>query len=195
MAHHHLSSESSLSSFNHHILNHHHTRQHQHQHHHHSPHHHQSISLSPLTTSKFFGDPCPFCLELMNCSCGSKAIVKLNPCKHQAHEVCFREWIRSKNTCPYCRSVIDTYIHLSPESSGDSTVYFKVNFLATDGDSTVNDDLDLLNFSPLDYPWFPRWTGQGFKMRFRSMFQWFRPQQQQQQQQQVTNNISNALHF
>ena len=131
--------------------------------------------LSPLTTSKFFGDPCPFCLELMNCSCGSKSIVKLNPCKHQSHEICLLEWIRSRNTCPYCRSVIDTYIQLSPSDCDDSTVYVKVNFLPGDNDSAAN-DLDLLNFSPLDYPWFPRWTGPSFKLRIRSMIQWFRSQ-------------------
>ena len=117
----------------------------------------------------------------MNCSCDNKSIVKLNPCKHQSHEICLLEWIRSRNTCPYCRCIIDTYIQLSPTNFDDSTVYVvKVNFLPSDNDSTTNtsavNDLDLLNFSPLDYPWFPRWTGPSFKLRIRSMIQWFRSQ-------------------
>lgn len=47
-------------------------------------------------------DECPICMSKINFH--SKKILD---CKHSFHKECIDEWLKTKNTCPCCRHIVD----------------------------------------------------------------------------------------
>jgi len=76
---------------------------------------------------------CNICYEKLD-----ENVVKLVPCKHYYHKKCIDQWRRNNNTCPSCRSVIESTeiknikSHFKPYSTDYIPVY------ASDSDSDIH---------------------------------------------------------
>jgi hypothetical protein len=80
------------------------------------------------------GEICSVCLNKTN----DLNSVKLN-CGHIFHKSCISKWIKTKNTCPLCRTVITTKLEPNSDSNAETDEDYQ-NFMRNDTVHNVHND-------------------------------------------------------
>lgn len=66
------------------------------------------LSPSSLEMSKEGDGHCPICLGEFDPTDTSNTLRKLHKCSHVFHAVCFATWLKTKTSCPMCKTSIES---------------------------------------------------------------------------------------